>query len=164
MKSYHLVSAINNAKKSLRYIEDMIYLFLYAVYYYCKIYQVPNIIYLSKLSVNWKKHDKTFVFVFWLQQQFLNIIDLIRFLLAGNPPSCVPKEKSEPINFSSATEFIYPTCITVKRCGGCCKAHQSCVAATKAKKQINVHKIGCKIFSTSYIMSVQFKTFVLEKF
>jgi len=62
---------------------------------------------------------------------------------AGTPIACDPKDTSESVSFQSSVERIWPTCITVKRCGGCCDdINMQCVAASTQQKQINVYKIS----------------------
>lgn len=56
---------------------------------------------------------------------------------------CIPRATTYEIPFTSTTSYIWPRCIPVQRCGGCCpESKQKCVVKTKSQQQINVYKIN----------------------
>ena len=93
------------------------------------------------------RKDQKSVDLFVTTSYFFNPILVQDF----NPPACDPKKETQVVPFASATQRILPGCVPVMRCGGCCRADQNCVAATKQKKQVNVFVLG--IFSKSSFLS-----------
>ena len=76
------------------------------------------------------------------------------FLLADAvKPGCGLTTKQESI--SALGSFFHPSCVFVKRCGGCCKFGQECVAVETKPKivdifEFNSGKFLIPVFSLSY--------------